>query len=372
MDPVSRVVERARDRPQRIRCHIGMRCDRVLPHRREVGLLKRTLVLHPCAPGLLERHPEDLAELCGVVGAAVLAARDPFDQLLGRMAARQPGHEPRAVEIGVRLHLKVDLRAFGDESQRVVERHVIANHRAEDHLVVAALRASHAAGHPRVDEHRDALVIPPRRGDARSREVPVENRRRVIGRGRDLAAKQSAEGAIGSRRLIHRDDVNQLVVHQHRHPLVRRDGLEGEVERRDLERHDVARDRPGRRVAGVGEIREQHRDRIGQRELEEFLLELQRVQEGARGVGHQVAFGPLEVDEAHLRRFDGCELRVRAAGCGERREEDERGRDAEDQPVAHRPQRRCRMSHGVAGGGYDGQLPTSNSQPPKDFRRRAA
>ena len=70
----------------------------------------------------------------------------------------EPGHEPRAVKIRVDLELKIDLRPFRHEAQRVVERRAVSHHRAEDHLVVAALGAAEPAGHPRVDEDRDAFV----------------------------------------------------------------------------------------------------------------------------------------------------------------------------------------------------------------------
>ena len=103
--------------------------------------------------------------------------------------------------------------------------------------------------------------------------------------------------------------MHQLVVHEHGHALVGRDRLEREVERRDLDRHDVARHGAGRRVAGVGEISEQHRDVIGRRELEELLLERQRVEERARRSGDEVALGALEIDQTHLRCFDRRQLR---------------------------------------------------------------
>ena len=51
-----------------------------------------------------------------------------------------------------------------DQAERIVEAAVVADHRAEHHLVVRPLRAAEAAGHPGLEEDRDAFVVPARRG----------------------------------------------------------------------------------------------------------------------------------------------------------------------------------------------------------------
>ena len=199
------------------------------------------------AQALSSDRPKTWRNCAGVVAAAARLARHPVQHLLGRVGARQPREEPRAVEIRVDLELEVDLRAFRHQRERVVERRVVANHRAEDHLVEAALRAADAAGHPRVDEHGAAFVKPARRGHARRGQVEVEHRFGLLGQRHDLAAEQRPEEPIVPRRLVHRHDVHQLVVHDRVHPLVGRNRLERVGQRRDLDRQRVAGHRGRRR-----------------------------------------------------------------------------------------------------------------------------
>ena len=144
------------------------------------------------------------------------------------------------------LRLEIDLGALRHETQRVVERHVVSDHRAKDHLVVAALRAAEPAGHPGVDEDGDALVIPPRRRRPRRGEVPSTAATPDARRSARPCPGTAPEHPIPPDGLVHRHDVHQLVVHQRRHPLVGGNRLEGEVERCDLNRHQVARHGAGR------------------------------------------------------------------------------------------------------------------------------
>ena len=239
------------------------------------------------------------------------------------MAPRQPRHEPRAVEVRIDLELEVDLRPFRRQAERVVDVRTVADHRAEHHLVIAALRPSDPARHPGVDEHRDAFVIPPRRGGSRGREVEVEDRLRLLGDRVDLAAKQPPEEPVAPGRLVHRRDVNQLVVHDGRHPLVGGERFEGEAQRRDLHHQRVARHDARSGISGIRQIEQQHRHLVFGLESEQFLLEGHGVQVRARDVRRQVGLAALEVDEAQIADLDLPEL-------GGRRHRDEDERKTED------------------------------------------
>ena len=253
------IVVGPRDRPERTIGDVVVRRHRELADRREIGLLKLVLVLDPVRPRIVQAHAEDVPELRGVVRAAALAPRGPLDQLLGRVVAREPRHEARAVEIRVGLELEVDLGAFRDQSQRVVERRVVGDHRAEDHLVVPALRASEPAGHPGVAEDGDAFVIPARRRHPRRRQVEVQNRLRLLRDRQHLSAEQLPEEPVAPRGLVHRRDVDELVVHQRVHPLVGGDGLVDERDGRDLHRDQIARHGGRAGVPLVRQIDEQYR-----------------------------------------------------------------------------------------------------------------
>ncbi len=111
------------------------------------------------------------------------------------MGVGEPGEEARAVEVGVRADLEVDHDAARGEPQRIVEVRVVAHHGPEHHLVVAALRAAEAAAHPGLQEDRAALDVPARRGEARDRQVAVEQRLGVLRLRRDLAEEEARASA---------------------------------------------------------------------------------------------------------------------------------------------------------------------------------
>ena len=134
---------------------------------------------------------------------------------------------------------------------------VVAHHRAEHHLVVAALRAAQAAAHPGLHEHGAAFEVPARRREARHGEVAVEQRLRVLGCGRTLPRKRRRQRRSASRRDVARRHVDQLVVHQRVHALAGRKGLEGVGQRRDVEEQRIARRRGRDGVAVVGEVLQQ-------------------------------------------------------------------------------------------------------------------
>ena len=149
------------------------------------------------------------------------------------------------------------------------------------------------------------------------------------GNRRHLPTKQTTEHTIPSNRLIHRHHVDQFVIHQRGHPLVGRNRLEGEIERRDLDRHQVARHRSSGGIASIRKICEQERQLIGRVVAEELLFERKRVQEGASDVRHQIRLRAIEVHDAHVRRFDGLQLRK-----GGRRSERERKNDGRKEDAA--------------------------------------
>ena len=157
----------------------------VLADRVEVLLLEVLLPRDPVAatPSSSERA-EHVLELRRVVGLAALAARAPSSTTCsGERVVGEVAHEARAVEVRVHLGLEVDLHALGDEAERVVEARAVLHHRAEHHLVVGALRAALAAGHPGLDEDGEALLVPARRRRARRGQVEVEDALGLRGHG---------------------------------------------------------------------------------------------------------------------------------------------------------------------------------------------
>ena len=142
------------------------------------------------------------------------------------MDVREPGEETRAVEVGVHAGLKIDARAARREPKRIVEVSVVADHRPEHHLVVAALRATEPAAHPRLQEDCAAFAVPPRGRHPRLREDSCRTSTRDPGRRVDLAEKESppARVLLGLHVALH--DVHQLVIHQLVHALARRKRFE--------------------------------------------------------------------------------------------------------------------------------------------------
>src|SRR6266566_8282948 len=108
----------------------------------QVRFLESTLEPGPVAPRLFERHAKDPAELRGVIRLGAVPSRDPPDERFGGIVKGEEIHEPRAVEIRVRLEPKIHLRQFGRQPQRVVEAGAVFYHRAEYHLVVRPLGAT--------------------------------------------------------------------------------------------------------------------------------------------------------------------------------------------------------------------------------------
>jgi hypothetical protein len=289
--------------------------------------LERLLVLDPGCPCGIERDAEDLTELRGVVCAAAGVTRRPFDELLRRISAREPGHESRAVQVRVDLELKVDLRAFGDKSERIVKGRLILHHRAEHHLVVTALCAAKASRHPGVHEHRDALVVPARRRDTRRGEIEIGNRLGLFRDRQDLSAKEPAEQPIPPRTLVHRRHMDQLVVHDGVQSFVGRERFERETKRGNLNPDEIVRHRRRSRVPGVAQIEQQDGQVVGRIEAKQLLLKIQRVECRPRDVRNQIRLGGVDVDDAEAGRLLFGELC--AGGC---REGSERGKSNDENP----------------------------------------
>ena len=285
-------------------------------------------------PRLGQPDAELLAEGRRVVGAAAVAARRPGDHLLGRVVPRQPGHEARAVQIRVRLELEVDFRAFRDQAQRVVERRVVFHHRAEDHLVVAALRASEAAGHPGIDEDRNPFVKPSRRGHAWRGQVEIEDRLGLLGDRQHFSAEQTPEDPIAPRRLVHRRDVDQLVVHQRVHALVGRNRLEDVGDGGDLDGDEIVGHRGCAGIALVGQVDEQDRHLVVRIESEQLLLKTERVERRPRRVRHEERFAAIDVEEAQAGRALLGELR-RSPRRTERDERSDKKKSGDQPGRAH-------------------------------------
>ena len=302
-DAATLVVIGTRHRAHRRGKKVAVRSDRVFPHLGEVALLEVALEGDPVLPRALERDAEHVLELVRVVALAALVAPRPRDHVLGRVRVGEPGDEARAVEVGVDAHLEVHARAGGDERQRIVEGGAVAHHRAEHHLVVAALRAAQPAAHPRLEEDGEALAVPARPGEARHREVAVEERLGMLRLRQDLAAEESAPAALRGGVHVHGGDVHQLVVHERIHALAGGIGLEGERERRDVERERVAGRGARRGVAVIGEILEQDQRAVVGGPAEHALLPVERVLERADRVRREIG-ERIHVDEAHVLRLD--------------------------------------------------------------------
>ncbi len=283
-----RLIEAARDGAEDLVVDARLARDGILADLREIRVLPLVLPGNPAPPFLIERRAEHFLELRGEVAFASRGAIDPLDHFLRTVLHRQIAHETCAIEVRVLSDLKIDRRPFRLQSDDVVEERVFIDHRAEDHLVVSAESAADAAGHPRLQKHRNPLVIPPRRIPARAGQVAVHHRQRLFFDRRDFAVEEPAKLQIAVRRLVGGDDVDQLVMHQPVHPLVRRHHVIDVVERLDSDADVIPRNRGGAAVAVVAEVLHQDDHRLGGRVIEKLVIEGQGVFEGTRQVIGQI------------------------------------------------------------------------------------
>ncbi|MCU0769896.1 MAG: hypothetical protein MUD07_11280, partial [Burkholderiaceae bacterium] len=112
-DSRSLVEVDARNAAERTLDEPAMRRDREPPDLGQVGALEVVLEGNPPLPGVFERDAEHEAELVRVVARAALVAAHPLEHVLGRPGERQPGHEARAVEVGIGAGLEVRAHAVG-------------------------------------------------------------------------------------------------------------------------------------------------------------------------------------------------------------------------------------------------------------------
>ena len=153
----------------------------------------------------------------------------------------------------------------------------VAHHGPEDHLVPGALGAADTACHPGLDENRDPLLVPARGGDARGRQIGVEDCLRLIFDRRDFAGEELAEGAITLGRHVAGHHVHQLVIHQGVDAFVRWICFVSEAVRRDLNHHEVPRDCGGSGIAVVGNVAQEYRDLLPRFIVEQLSLKSHRV-----------------------------------------------------------------------------------------------
>ncbi len=148
----------------------------MLAHCRQILLLERMLEADPVLPRIVEVLAEHPLEVVRVGSPRAGVASPPLEQLLRPVLQRQVAHEPRAIQVRVRTDLEVDLGSLRDQSERVVEARAVADHRAEHHFVVPALRPAVTAAQPGLHEYRAAFMIPARRRIPRTGQVVVEQR----------------------------------------------------------------------------------------------------------------------------------------------------------------------------------------------------
>ena len=130
----------------------------------------------------------------------------------------------------------------------------------------------------------------------------------MIGNRDDLPSEQRPEEPVGPGRLIHRRDMNQLVVQEDVHAIVAGDRLEGKIQRRDLDRDDVARHDRGAGVSGVGDVGEEEHHRIFRMEIKEAALERERLRNVRAACGTRKRLGRIEI-QSRMPARDDAQLR---------------------------------------------------------------
>ena len=172
--PIFFVVVHPRNRTHRSPDQFAVGRYGVLADLGKILALELVLEDDPVLPRLLERDSEHFAEIVGVVARASVVAPKPCDHFLGRMGVSEISGESGAVKVRIRDDLEIDLDAARYEPERIVKMRVVAHHRAEHHLVIAALRSAKSTVHPRLHEYRAALRVPARCSEAGDRQVAVQ------------------------------------------------------------------------------------------------------------------------------------------------------------------------------------------------------
>ena len=167
---------------------------------------------NPVAPHMIERGLENAFELGRVIARTVGIAPQPLVDLVRPMDEREVREEARAVEIVVHPDLEIIGDALRFQRQRRVDRRIVADLRAERHLVVSTLAAPETARHPCLHEHGAAFQIPARGVDPRGREIIIEDCFGVRFDRHRLAVKEAAPSRIVLVPHIHCRDVGEFVI----------------------------------------------------------------------------------------------------------------------------------------------------------------
>src|SRR3954470_14971890 len=122
--------------------------ERVLRKMCEVVRLELSLERAPVVPHIVEWAAKHMLELGCVKRPGMFRAAKPLDRLVDPVGEREVGKEAGAVEVAVGAALEIDLRPFAFETERREDAALVVHLRPPDHLVIAALGAAKAAGHP--------------------------------------------------------------------------------------------------------------------------------------------------------------------------------------------------------------------------------
>src|SRR5262249_17907822 len=107
--------------------------------------------------------------------------------------------------------MEVDLGAFGDKPERVVEFCAVLHLRPEHHLIVATLRAADPTHQPGLHKYSAAFEVPPGGDVARHGEVVVKQRFRMLCKDLNLAVEEAPPTGILGARAIRRAEMRELV-----------------------------------------------------------------------------------------------------------------------------------------------------------------
>src|SRR6516225_7783758 len=305
--------------------------QRVLVHGLQVLALILVLEFDPTAPRFIERQPEYLLELVGVVTAAARVSPPPRQQAACTVTDGEVAGEARGLEIAVGPGLQLHLSALRDEPQRALELRAILHHRAEHHLIVAALRAAAAAHHPCLHEHCAAFEVPARARVARYGQVTVEQRLGVGGAYPYLAQKEVPPAVILRTRAIQSGAMRELM-HGHAFEAVRGgDRFVRVVRRGEIESDHIVRCPIRSGIAEVLPVSQEHCEAVVGHVTPHALVVGERTEEALRGVRDERGLGRIVIDDPQVVvRFDErTARRKRRTGC---ESEDDGGRKSRPPP----------------------------------------
>jgi len=265
----------------------------------EVGLLPLVLPGNPARPLNGEAGPEDLFELRCEITLAALAAFVPLHHLFRSVLITEIADKTGAVEIGIGADLEIDRCPLRFEPDHIVKRGPVANHGAEDHLVIVTLCPSQTAGQPGLHENGNALEVPARGQQPWCGEIGIDERDRILRGVLHLAAKKRAKKPVAAGRLVGGDDVHGLMIHQPVHALICRRGLVDIIVGSELHADKIARYGDGAGIAVIPEILQVNGGFFIAVIIENPALEAAGIQEAAREMGKDELMNPAEIDQIH-------------------------------------------------------------------------